>query len=140
MSSPSCAHDHRQTFPAVELKKHRGKWVAFALDGSAILASGDSELDLAEKAEACGLKPADYVMEPIPEEDTLIHSLTLLFSVSGRKSNCFLMACCLPNCPFNWHEIGQAWAKATGYSTSSSSAMVSVARRPGRSSQTPCAC
>jgi hypothetical protein len=70
--SSECPRDQRPTFPAAELERHRGKWVAFALDGSTILASGDSELDLAEKAEARGLKPAYYVMEPIPEQDTLI--------------------------------------------------------------------
>ncbi len=72
MPTQHCTRDRRPLFPAAELAKYRGMWVAFAADGSKILACGDSETELAKRADALGLKPADYVMEPIPEQDTVV--------------------------------------------------------------------
>jgi hypothetical protein len=63
--------DLRPAFPAAELEKYRGKWVAFSADGSRIVASGQTEIDVDAHAQALGLKLADYVLEAIPAEDTL---------------------------------------------------------------------
>jgi hypothetical protein len=64
--------DARAAFPAAELEKYRGMWVAFAADGSKVVASGRTEIEAAANAEATGLGPAEYVLEPIPQEDTLL--------------------------------------------------------------------
>lgn len=72
MSTQEFTLDQRKFFPAAELQKYRGKWVAFSLDGSKIVACGDSETELAAGADALGLKPADYIMELIPEQDTVV--------------------------------------------------------------------
>ncbi len=64
--------DNRPNYSSADLQQYRGKWVAFSLDGSQILASGNSELDLADKAERLGLSQSEYVMEPIPQNDTLL--------------------------------------------------------------------
>lgn len=72
MSTQEFVRDQRKSFPAAELQKYRGKWVAFSLDGSRIVACGDSETRLVKHADALGLKPADYIMELIPEQDTVV--------------------------------------------------------------------
>ena len=65
----SAAAEKRRQFSADELKSYQGKWVAISSDGSQILASGTTEIELTENAEAIGLKRTDYVMEPIPNLD-----------------------------------------------------------------------
>ena len=42
------------------------------MDGSKILAEAASEVELAKRAAELRLKPSGYVMEPIPETDTLL--------------------------------------------------------------------
>ncbi len=66
--------DSRASFPATELEKYRGKWVAFSADGSRIVASRDTELEADAHAQSLGMKPADYVLEAIPAVDTLLQS------------------------------------------------------------------
>lgn len=56
----------------VEIQGYRGKWVAFAVDGSQILASGDDEIEADAQAQSLGFSPADYVLEAIPAVDTLL--------------------------------------------------------------------
>ncbi len=59
----------RRQFSADELRSYEGKWVAISSDGSQILASGSTVIELTENVEAIGLKRTDYVMEPIPNLD-----------------------------------------------------------------------
>ena len=60
---------NRRQFSADELKAYQGQWVAVSNDGSQILASGATEVELTKKAASIGLKRTDYVMEPIPNLD-----------------------------------------------------------------------
>jgi hypothetical protein len=71
MPTQHCTRDQRPSFPAAEFEKYRGMWVSFAADGSKVLACGDSETELAKRADALGLKPDDYIIEPIPKQDTV---------------------------------------------------------------------
>ena len=53
--------------------KYRGKWVAIAMSDGRVLASDESELEVAKQVDALGLSVCDYLMEPIPDCDTLIY-------------------------------------------------------------------
>jgi hypothetical protein len=72
MPTQSVATDNRHQFPPAQLNAYRGQWVGFSNDGSRVLVAGTSELDLVRKAEAQGLSPADYIIEPVPLHDTTI--------------------------------------------------------------------
>ena len=52
--------------------KYRGKWVAMSMSDGRVLGSGDNVLEVAKIVEDLGLSVRDYVMEPIPDCDTLI--------------------------------------------------------------------
>lgn len=56
----------------VDFQKYRGRWVAVALADGRVLASGDSVIEAAASADALGISPAEYLLEPIPAEDTLL--------------------------------------------------------------------
>ena len=71
LTQQECADRRRYSAPG-EIEKCRGKWVAFSADGTRVLAAATSEIQLAEKAAELALKPAQYVIEPIPEDDTLL--------------------------------------------------------------------
>ena len=45
---------------------------AVALADGGVLASGDSVIEAAASADALGISPAEYLLEPIPAEDTLL--------------------------------------------------------------------
>ena len=69
MSTAQVYAANRKNFSLEDLVKYQGRWVAFSRDGFTILADGESELELASKADQLGLKRTEYVMESIPQLD-----------------------------------------------------------------------
>ncbi len=59
---------NRAQFPAAELWKHAGRYIAWSGDGSRIVASGESEAELERNLRAAGIDPSqvvgDYVDPP----------------------------------------------------------------------------
>ena len=53
--------------------KYRGKWVAVAMTDGRVLASGNDVLEVAKQVDAVGLSVREYVLEVIPDCDTLIY-------------------------------------------------------------------
>ena len=53
--------------------KYRGKWVAVSMSDGRVLASDESELEVAKQVDALGLSVREYVLEVIPDCDTLIY-------------------------------------------------------------------
>jgi len=62
---------NRAVFPAEELGKYAGKWVAFSPDGTRVAASAASPDLLEDLLRASGQDPALCVIEGIPGEDGL---------------------------------------------------------------------
>jgi hypothetical protein len=52
---------NRNKFPIEELAKHAGKYVAWSLDGTRILADGDDEDEVDQKLIAAGIDPGQVV-------------------------------------------------------------------------------
>ena len=52
--------------------KYRGQWVAVSMSDGRVLGSGDNVLDVAKIVDELGLSVREYVLEPIPDCDTLI--------------------------------------------------------------------
>jgi hypothetical protein len=63
---------NRAAFPAVELAKHAGQWVAWSPDGARIIASALHPELLDEMVQASGADPALCVVEGIPDDNALI--------------------------------------------------------------------
>jgi hypothetical protein len=66
--------DNRNKFPEEELSKHAGQWIAWAPEGTAIVASSpESDVALYELLEARGLDPGRCLIGYVPEgeEETL---------------------------------------------------------------------
>ena len=63
---------HQPVVSNEDCLKYRGQWVAVAMTDGRVLASGDTELEVARQVDALGLSVRDYLMEPIPSCDTLI--------------------------------------------------------------------
>jgi hypothetical protein len=53
--------------------KYRGKWVAISMSDGRVLASDESELEVAKQVDALGLSVREYVLDIIPDCDTLIY-------------------------------------------------------------------
>ena len=62
---------NRAAFPAEELAKYAGQWVAWRPDGSRIAASAAQPEMLDSLLEACGENPAECVIEGIPGDGAL---------------------------------------------------------------------
>ena len=56
----------------VDFQKYRGRWVAVAVADGRVLASGQSVIEAAASADTFGISSHDYLLEPIPTEDTLL--------------------------------------------------------------------
>jgi hypothetical protein len=59
---------NRSRFPTQELAKYAGRHVAWSLDGTQILASGDDDSDVDNKLTAAGIDPSRVVhgyVEPL---------------------------------------------------------------------------
>ncbi len=63
---------NRQQFPAHELARYAGKYVAWSPDGTSILASDDDELHLDHVLKAAGHDPADILVSFVPFPDEVI--------------------------------------------------------------------
>jgi len=63
---------NRQRFPPTELAKYAGKYVAWAPDGSRILASNEDELKLAKAVLAAGHNTAEVLIAFVPTEDEVV--------------------------------------------------------------------
>ena len=53
--------------------KYRGKWVAVSMSDGRVLASDESQIEVAKQVDALGLSVREYVLEIIPDCDTLIY-------------------------------------------------------------------
>lgn len=60
---------NRGGFPPDELAKYEGQYVAFSSDGTKLLASSPTEVDLGNKLDRKGLMPQEYEIEFIPPAD-----------------------------------------------------------------------
>jgi hypothetical protein len=67
---------NRATFPRAELDEYRGLWIAFASDGTRIIASGLTLAEADEHVRAAGEDPNEVVFErvPGPEDDICLGS------------------------------------------------------------------
>jgi hypothetical protein len=63
---------NRQHFPADELARYAGKYVAWSPDGASILASDEDELRLDQIIKAAGHDPADILVSFVPFPDEVI--------------------------------------------------------------------
>lgn len=63
LAPPDLSHydENRSKFPLEELAKYAGKHIAFSLDGTRILASGDSIEEVEEQLIAAGINPSQVV-------------------------------------------------------------------------------
>ena len=70
---PEQHYHNRELFPAAELAKYYGKEVAWSLDGSRIVASGDDPQEVCAAVQQAGLKSDEVVLTyvPFPEEMVL---------------------------------------------------------------------
>jgi hypothetical protein len=68
------ATENFSKFPREELLKYAGQYVAFSLDGSAILTSGANETEMEARLRELGIDPARVIGTYIPAEgeDTLL--------------------------------------------------------------------
>ncbi|MEX2119422.1 MAG: DUF5678 domain-containing protein [Pirellulales bacterium] len=63
---------NRQHFPAGELEKYAGQYVAWSPDGKRIVASSDNLEALDCEVRAAGEDPAQCVIEGVPAYDSVI--------------------------------------------------------------------
>lgn len=63
LEPPDLSHyeENRSKFPLEELATYAGKHIAFSLDGTRILASGDSIEEVEERLIAAGINPSQVV-------------------------------------------------------------------------------
>ena len=64
--------DNQRKFPPDELLKYRGLVIAWSLDGTQILASGNDELDVAAKLKQKAIDPQKVIFANVPEGDSII--------------------------------------------------------------------
>ena len=64
--------ENRNRFPAEELEKYRGQWIAWSLDGSRIVAHTDDPDAIYDLILQAGEDIARCVVEGIPAEDTVL--------------------------------------------------------------------
>lgn len=65
-------NENNNKFSAEELLPYAGKYVAWSLDGTQILASGDNEMEMDQRLRQLGIDPSQVVGEYIPPPDTTI--------------------------------------------------------------------
>ena len=64
---------HQTVLSDADSIKYRGQWVAVATSDGRVLGSGDNVLEVAKQVDALGLSVREYVLEVIPDCDTLIY-------------------------------------------------------------------
>ncbi len=60
---------NRAAFPRSELEKYRGLWIAFAPNGTRIIASGPTLDQADEQVRAAGEDPNEVIFERVPGPD-----------------------------------------------------------------------
>lgn len=63
---------NRALFPAEELAKYAGKYVAWSLDGTHILLSDDDPLRLDAALKEAGYDPAEILVSSVPNPDEIV--------------------------------------------------------------------
>ena len=61
--------ENRARFPAADLAKYRGQWVAFSLDGRKIIASNEDLNKIDSLVAAAGEDPEQVALERIDPDD-----------------------------------------------------------------------
>jgi hypothetical protein len=64
---------HQPVLSDADYIKYRGQWVAVSMSDGRVLAHDESELEVAKQVDALGLSVREYVLEVIPDCDTLIY-------------------------------------------------------------------
>ncbi len=64
-------HKNRCRVPAETLEPYRGKYVAWSLDGTRILASARTEAGLWKRLQAAGIEPGQFVGDYIDSGDVV---------------------------------------------------------------------
>ena len=64
--------ENRSRFPAEELEKYAGRYVAWSPDGTRIVAAADRLTELAPAVAASEFEPKDCVLSYVPGPDELI--------------------------------------------------------------------
>ena len=64
--------ENRSTFPAAELAKYRGKWIAFSNDGRQIVSSAPDLAELDARLLALGEDPERVVLEFIDADESFV--------------------------------------------------------------------
>lgn len=60
---------NRASFPAAQLAKYRGQWIAFAADGTHIVASGETFEQADRQVQAAGIDPNVVFFERVPSAE-----------------------------------------------------------------------
>ena len=61
---------NRERFPEEELRKYWGRHVAWSLDGTHILADGETFEELHRRIEEQGISPSEVAFSFVPDPDT----------------------------------------------------------------------
>jgi hypothetical protein len=62
-------NENRNKFPAGELQKYVGQWVAFSTDGTRILAAHEDMLTLAKMLKDAGYRSSEVVFCPVRADE-----------------------------------------------------------------------
>ena len=64
---------HNPALSDSDYLKYRGQWVAVSMSDGSVLANDESVLEVAKQVDALGLSVREYVLEVIPDCDTLYY-------------------------------------------------------------------
>ena len=64
---------HHPSLSDSDQLKYRGQWVAVSMSDGSVLANDESVLEVAKQVDALGLSVREYVLEVIPDCDTLYY-------------------------------------------------------------------
>jgi hypothetical protein len=65
-------YENQRNFPPEQLRQYAGRYVAWSLDGSRILASAETMEAVEQQLIAAGIKPSHVVGDYIPPPDTVL--------------------------------------------------------------------
>jgi Family of unknown function (DUF5678) len=83
---PQEHYPNRNRFPEEELDKYRGKYVAWSIDGTRIVASGDNDYHVYEAVKAAGLDPQAVVFSYVDGPDDVELGGALLLEEEGEPA------------------------------------------------------
>lgn len=69
--------DAAAEFPLEELRRHRGRWVAFSPDGCRLLASSPTIAALDNLVRSAGEDPEEVLLQWVPEGDSIASGMEL---------------------------------------------------------------